>query len=164
VTAETQVTIEEIDEKSPHLETVIALGDANKKTLGFFTEGAFRKSARDRVILIALNPQKNCIGYLLYRPVRRSNIIVIVHLCVDPAYRGRGVTKQLVNSLSQKTQNFYGIQLKCRRDYGIDECGKHWVLFLSTIDLEEVRRVNCLLFGGWITVIQLYFLKLLHNN
>jgi GNAT superfamily N-acetyltransferase len=120
VTAEIQVTIEEIDEKSPHLETVIALGDANKKTLGFFTEGAFRKSARDRVILIALNPQKNCIGYLLYRPVRRSNIIVIVHLCVDPAYRGRGVTKQLVNSLSQKTQNFYGIQLKCRRDYGID--------------------------------------------
>lgn len=120
MTAQTQVTIEEIDETSPHLETVIALGDANKKTLGFFTEGAFRESARERVILIALNPQKNCIGYLLYRPVRRSNIIVIVHLCVDPAYRGRGVTKQLVNSLSQKTQNFYGIQLKCRRDYGID--------------------------------------------
>ena len=120
MTAQTQVTIEEIDETSPHLETVIALGDANKKTLGFFTEGAFRKSARERVILIALNPQKKCIGYLLYRAVRRSNIIVIVHLCVDPAYRGRGVTKQLVNSLSQKTQNFYGIQLKCRRDYGID--------------------------------------------
>jgi len=120
VTAQTQVTIEEIDETSSHLETVIALGDANKKTLGFFTEGAFRESARAGVILIALNPQKNCIGYLLYRPVRRSNIIVIVHLCVDPAYRGRGVTKQLVNSLSQKTQNFYGIQLKCRRDYGID--------------------------------------------
>ena len=120
MTAQTQVTIEEIDETSPHLETVIALGDANKKTLGFFTEGAFRESARAGVILIALNPQKNCIGYLLYRPVRRSNIIVIVHLCVDPAYRGRGVTKQLVNSLSQKTQNFYGIQLKCRRDYGID--------------------------------------------
>ena len=52
--------------------------------------------------------------------MRRSNIIVIVHLCVDPAYRGRGVTKQLVNSLSQKTQNFYGIQLKCRRDYGME--------------------------------------------
>lgn len=120
MTAQTQVTIEEIDETSPHLKTVIALGDANKKTLGFFTEGAFRESARERVILIALNPQKNCIGYLLYRPVRRSNIIVIVHLCVEPAYRGRGVTKQLVNSLSQKTQNFYGIQLKCRRDYGID--------------------------------------------
>lgn len=120
VTAETQVTIEEIDETSPHLETVIALGDANKKTLGFFTEGAFRESARNRVILIALNPQKNCIGYLLYRPVRRSNIIVIVHLCVNPAYRGQGVTKKLVNFLSQKTQNFYGIKLKCRRDYGID--------------------------------------------
>ena len=120
MTAETQVTIEEIDETSPHLETVIALGDANKKTLGFFTEGAFRESARNRVILIALNPQKNCIGYLLYRPVRRSNIIVIVHLCVNPAYRGQGVTKKLVNFLSQKTQNFYGIKLKCRRDYGID--------------------------------------------
>jgi predicted GNAT family acetyltransferase len=120
MTAETQVTIEEIDETSPHLETVIALGDANKKTLGFFAEGAFRESARERVILIALNSQKNCIGYLLYRPVRRSNIIVIVHLCVNPAYRGRGVTKNLVNFLSQKTQNFYGIKLKCRRDYGID--------------------------------------------
>ena len=144
-----QITIQEIDHTSPHLETVIALGDANKKTLGFFTEGAFRESARDRVILIALNPQKNCIGYLLYRPVRRSNIIVMVHLCVDPAYRGRGVTKQLVNSLSQKTQNFYGIQLKCRRDYGID---RMWETlgFIPLNDLPGRSKEGKLLTVWWL--------------
>jgi GNAT superfamily N-acetyltransferase len=120
MTKNIQITIQEIDHTSPHLETVIALGDAHRKTLGFLPEGAFRERARERVILIALDSQKNCIGYLLYRQVGRSNIVVIVHLCVEPSWRGQGVTKKLVNYLSQKTQNYYGIKLKCRRDYGID--------------------------------------------
>ncbi|HSF75505.1 MAG TPA: GNAT family N-acetyltransferase, partial [Microcoleus sp.] len=121
MTAETQVTIEAIDHTSPHLQTVIALGDANKKTLGLLPRDAFTEYAIKRTILVAIDPDKNCIGYLLYRKVIRKHAIVIVHLCIDPSWRGKDVAKKLVNYLSQKTQDFYRLELKCRRDYGIDE-------------------------------------------
>ncbi|MGK7904396.1 MAG: hypothetical protein AB4352_23930 [Hormoscilla sp.] len=42
MTALPQITIEVIDERSPYLPAVIALGDAHKKTLSFFPEGATR--------------------------------------------------------------------------------------------------------------------------
>ncbi|MBD1890625.1 hypothetical protein NDI44_27590 [Trichocoleus sp. DQ-A3] len=47
--------IEVIDEKSPHLQTVIALGDANKKTLGFLGHTAFIDHARRGNIFVALD-------------------------------------------------------------------------------------------------------------
>jgi GNAT superfamily N-acetyltransferase len=120
MTKDIQISIEEIDHTSPHLQTVIALGDASRKTLGFLPEGAFYEQARHRLIIVAIDPEQNCIGYLLYRKVRRRNAIVIVHLCVNPSWRGKDIAKKLVNYLSQKTQDFYRLELKCRRDYGID--------------------------------------------
>ena len=120
MTAETQVTIEAIDHTSPHLQTVIALGDANKKTLGLLPRDAFVEYAIKRMILVAIDAEQNCIGYLLYRKAIRKHAIVIVHLCVNPSWRSKDVAKKLVNYLSQKTQDFYRIELKCRRDYGID--------------------------------------------
>ena len=120
MTENTQLKIEAIDDKSPHLKTVIALGRANKATLGLFPDEAFAGHAARRQILVALTPEEKCIGYLLYRSVRRDNIIVIVHLCVEPSWRGRGVARMLVNHLSLNTQEYYGIKLKCRCDYEID--------------------------------------------
>jgi hypothetical protein len=67
MTEEIQVTIEAIDDKSPHLQTVIELGDANKATLSFFPEGAFRTHAARRQIIVALDPQAGCIGYATRR-------------------------------------------------------------------------------------------------
>ncbi|MEG5138107.1 MULTISPECIES: GNAT family N-acetyltransferase [unclassified Microcoleus] len=120
MTKNIQITIEAIDHTSPHLQTVIALGDANKKTLGLLPRDAFIEYAIKRTILVAIDPDKNCIGYLLYRKAIRKHAIVIVHLCINPSWRGKDVAKKLVNYLSQKTQDFYRIELKCRRDYGID--------------------------------------------
>lgn len=111
----------EIDEKSPHLQAVIKLGDANTKTLGHLSYDTFFDYAKRGQIIIALDPKENFIGYLMYRKVRRSNHLVIVHLCVAESSRGRGLTRTLVNYLSQRHQDFYGIKLKCRRDYGLDE-------------------------------------------
>ncbi|MEQ9669404.1 hypothetical protein [Coleofasciculus sp. G2-EDA-02] len=36
-----QVKIKVIDDQSPHLPTIIELGDANQATLSFFPKGAF---------------------------------------------------------------------------------------------------------------------------
>ncbi|WP_293108686.1 GNAT family N-acetyltransferase [Moorena sp. SIOASIH] len=125
MTQEIQLQIETIDEKSLHLRTVKALGRADAKTLGHFPEGAFDQHALSRQILVALTPEKKCTGYLLYRKVRRHNIIVIVHLCIEPSWRGNGIARKLVNYLSQNTQDFYGIKLKCRRDYGLEKMWSH---------------------------------------
>jgi len=53
-----------IDEKSPYLENVIELGDANSKTLGFLPEAAFRKFANKKQILVAQDDTEK------FRPVR----------------------------------------------------------------------------------------------
>ncbi|NEO81702.1 MAG: GNAT family N-acetyltransferase [Moorea sp. SIO4G3] len=125
VTQKIELQIETIDEKSLHLRTVKALGRAHATTLGHFPEGAFDQHALTRQILVALTPEKKCTGYLLYRKVRRHNIIVIVHLCIEPSWRGKGIARKLVNYLSQNTQDFYGIKLKCRRDYELHKMWSH---------------------------------------
>lgn len=119
--SKTQINIQVIDEKSPHLQTVISLGDANKATLGFFPEGAFIRHAALRQIIVSLDSQLGCIAYLLYR--QSYDRITIVHLCVDAAYRGKGVARELVNYLRKITQEYSGIGLTCRRDY---EISKMW--------------------------------------
>ncbi|MFZ5633102.1 MAG: GNAT family N-acetyltransferase [Bacillota bacterium] len=107
--------IKPIDNNSPHLIAVKALWRSNSDTLGYFPDGAFNDHAKRRQIIIALDKQKNCIGYLLYR-VSRGRII-IVHLCVEISWRNKGIAKALVDYLRQTTKQFYGIGLWCRRDF-----------------------------------------------
>lgn len=119
MTAEIQLKIEAIDHTSPHLSTVMALGRANKQTLGFLRDSAFVDYAKCQGILVALNPQGVCIGYVMYR--RPHQQITIAHLCVDPAWRGNNVAKRLVDYLSQTNRELYGIGLWCRRDYKVSK-------------------------------------------
>jgi len=120
MTQEIQVTIEAIDDKSPHLQTVKALWRASSKTLGRFPKGAFAERAAHRQILVALAPQLGCIGYLLYR--HSYDRITIVHLCIARSHQGQGVARLLIDQLKQITKEKYsGIGLHCRRDYGLEE-------------------------------------------
>ena len=87
----------------------------NAKTLGFFPKGAFEEHAKLRRIIVALESDGNCLGYLLFRIGRgRASI---VHLCVSDAARGKGVARLLVDRLKQETKSLEGIGLYCRRDY-----------------------------------------------
>ncbi|MBD2455380.1 GNAT family N-acetyltransferase [Nostoc sp. FACHB-87] len=117
MTKDSPIKIEEIDDKSPHLPKVIELWSPNRGTLGFFPKGAFADSAKKRQILVALDPQVGCVGYLLYR--HSHNRITIVHLCVDREHQNKKVARLLVNQLKKITQEYRGIGLHCRRDYGL---------------------------------------------
>lgn len=121
MTEETQVIIEAIDDKSPHLQTVIALGDANKATLGFLSEGTFQEHATRRQIIVALSPQAEFLGYLLYGVARSYNRIRLTHLCISPSHQGKGITRKLVEHLTNITKEYSGIGLTCRRDYQLEE-------------------------------------------
>ncbi|MEH2062606.1 MAG: GNAT family N-acetyltransferase [Nostoc sp.] len=115
---DSQIKIEEINDRSPHLPAVIKLWGMNRTTLGFFPKGAFADHAKNRQILVALDPQAGCIGYLLYR--HSYDRITIVHLCVDGEHQNKKVARLLVNHLKQITQEKYtGIGLNCRRDYDL---------------------------------------------
>ncbi|MEO8891516.1 MAG: GNAT family N-acetyltransferase, partial [Coleofasciculaceae cyanobacterium] len=120
MTEEIQITIESIDENSPYLQSVISLGDANKATLSFFPEGAFRKHAAKNQIVVAIDSQFRCIGYLLYGASCRYNRITIIHLCITLSSKGKGIARRLVDFLIQITQKYSGIGLTCRRDYQLE--------------------------------------------
>ena len=121
MTAEIQLKIEAIDESSPHLQDVIKLGDANKKTLGFLPHTAFINHAKKGNIFVALDSQGRCIGYGLYEYTRRHNRHRLVHLCVAPEHRGQGIAKFLIDYLKQITKESTGIGLHCREDFNLEK-------------------------------------------
>lgn len=115
---ESSIKIEEIDNTSSHLDTVKELWRLNSATLGFFPKGAFAERAKKRQILVALDPEAGCVGYLLYR--ESYDRITIVHLCVNKEHQNKKVARLLVKHLKQITQEKYrGIGLHCRRDYNL---------------------------------------------
>ncbi len=111
----------EVDLGTPQFEDVKALGRAQAALLGFFPDGAFEDAARRKQIL-ACSVAGQIVGYLLYRN-SRGNSLAIVHLCVSPAFRGRGVAKFLVAGLRGIAKPYRGIGLACRRDY---EANRIW--------------------------------------
>ena len=113
--------IELIGENSAYLTSVKELWHRNRKTLGYFPEGAFKEHAAMGCLLVAHTNQGDLLGYLLYRVVRKGGIwpqAVIVHLCVDDEHRGKGIARALVEKLRSITKDpFLRIELSCRRDY-----------------------------------------------
>ena len=101
--------------------SVKKLWRANSATLGFFPDDAFAEYAARKQIVVALDSERNCVGYLLYRASYMT--ITIVHLCVDSKNRHKGVARALVDYLKQITKESKGIRMRCRRDY---EANKVW--------------------------------------
>ncbi len=76
----------QIDERPDLLPEVIALGKANRATLGFLPEGAFiDHTARGWILVVPDAEGDELLGYLLYRVVQDK--ATITHLCVGGAGR-----------------------------------------------------------------------------
>jgi GNAT superfamily N-acetyltransferase/predicted nucleic acid-binding protein len=115
----TQLKIQTIDHNSEHLKTVMVLGRSNSSRLGQMPDGGFNDYAARRQIIVAVDSNEQCVGYLMYRIVNRQTAR-IVHLCVDKKRRSQGIARQLVKYLRQQTKDLYGIDLWCRRDYQVN--------------------------------------------
>ena len=96
---------------------VIALGNKHSSTLGFMPDGGFLDHAQKECIILAHNGQELA-GYLMFREAPRQQRISIVHLCVKEGFRGKNITRLLLDTLRDKYKYAYnGISLSCRTDY-----------------------------------------------
>ncbi|NVB42340.1 GNAT family N-acetyltransferase [Pseudenhygromyxa sp. WMMC2535] len=96
---------------------VVVLGDRFRQKLGLFPREALREKALAGELFVACESEK-LVGYLLFRVSRRHpRRATIIHLCVEPSCRGRGIARALVGELVARTRDLDGIRLSCRRDY-----------------------------------------------
>lgn len=100
------------------LEAAISLWKKNRRTLGFFPEGAFEHHAHNNWIIYLLDGNE-VKGYLLYRFAKYR--VAIAHLCVSEDVRGYGGGRVLFNALKDIVDdgNCRGVEVRCRSDYEI---------------------------------------------
>lgn len=95
---------------------VIALASGGKDTLGFLTDSGFRDRAR-KATLVAACRGATAVGYVMYD--LRARDAKIVQLCVDPAARGCGVARFLIDAVMQRHPDHRRLTLRCRADYAV---------------------------------------------
>jgi GNAT superfamily N-acetyltransferase len=128
-----------------HLEQVKTLGMKNTKTLGLFPPAAFDDYARRGGVLVAVAPNGNCVGYILFSTA--NDRATIFHLCVDDGQRNKGLGRLLVDALATRTKHLRGLILKCRRDY---DANKIWPrLGFHALNLTPGRRKAGSLLVTW---------------
>lgn len=113
------IAIVSIDKDQDLLPEVIALGDSQRKFLGFLPEGAFADFARRGWILLAKTAANAVVGYAAYRMTQNAECH-LVHLCVDPDCRNEGIGTKLLTELKRRTSSLYRVILRCRRDYKLE--------------------------------------------
>lgn len=96
-------------------ESVIALADQNKATLGLMPAGAIRALAERGDVLTAVDASGALAGYAMFSIAHGR--VRLIHLCVSPAHRGNRVGQSLVRRLADDHSDLAGIVLKCKREY-----------------------------------------------
>jgi GNAT superfamily N-acetyltransferase len=104
------------DEES--LGQVVALGDFSRRTLGFLPRVAFLQAADSGTLLAAIRDGQ-VLGYALYSLPRQ--VVRLTHLCVSEDARGQGIARRLVEAISERHADRFGVTLKCRKDYPANE-------------------------------------------
>lgn len=110
-----EINILEVEPTGDLVDDVIRLGNGPaKRTLGHLPDQGFIDRARRGTLLAAVEGDQ-ILGYLLYDLPRQE--VKLVHLCVAPQARGKGIARQLVEETSKKHADRQRIALWCRDDY-----------------------------------------------
>jgi ribosomal protein S18 acetylase RimI-like enzyme/predicted nucleic acid-binding protein len=105
----------EVDPETKLLGDVVELANGPaKRTLGFLPDEGFAERARKGNLLAAIEGE-SLLGYVLFDLPGRD--VKIVHLCVSPQARCRGVARALVEDLSRRHADRIRLVLSCRHDY-----------------------------------------------
>lgn len=102
---------------NPLLQKVINLGKKNSQTLGLMPKDAYIQQARRKCIVVAFSNDE-VLGFCLFRTTETKNRISITQLCVKQEYRGKGISKLLLDCVRDKYKLlFSGMLVSCREDY-----------------------------------------------
>ncbi len=116
----------DIDENSEFVPDIIALGDKNKQTLGFFPEEVFRKFFESKKAFAAVKDGKLA-GYILWAKNNRLNSVTITHFCISPEFRGHKVSDELFAQFKGKVKGLCSkIRISCRQDEIYAPARKLW--------------------------------------
>lgn len=100
----------------------IALGDKNKRTLGFLPHKVYEQASAAGTLL-AVVEHGQVLAYALYSLPRQ--VVRLTHLCVSGDARGRGLARILITAISERHADRFGITLKCRNDYDVNSVWPH---------------------------------------
>ncbi|WP_158221140.1 GNAT family N-acetyltransferase [Kineosporia sp. R_H_3] len=103
------------------IQAAIELGNTCKLTIGQLPFAVYRECAAGGTLLLA-RKSESLIGYALYQLAKGR--VRLVHLCVAPSARGKGVARLMVEEISSRHAELLGISARCRRDYDI---GAVWI-------------------------------------
>ncbi len=98
------------------VQEAIRLGNGARSTLGHLPYSAYYDAASKGTLLLAYVDDRP-VGYALYALARGR--VRLTHLCVDPAYRGKGIARHLVERISERHSDHLGIAVHCRQDYDL---------------------------------------------
>ena len=112
--AREEYAIQVVGINSLALSQVKALAKKNSATLGFLPDGAVDAYA-ERERILAATSQDVVVGYVIYRVSHMR--AVLVHLCTDERYRGKGIAGQLFRGVVDRTTGLHGILANTRRDF-----------------------------------------------
>jgi ribosomal protein S18 acetylase RimI-like enzyme len=108
-----EITLAKLDQ----LDDIYKLWGTNRATLGLMPRDAFIDSIKKNWVIIS-KEDGFITAYLLFRFTNRNQTLSIVHLCVDKAFRGKGLSSKLIDKLVELYKSSArGIKLSCRSDY-----------------------------------------------
>jgi ribosomal protein S18 acetylase RimI-like enzyme/predicted nucleic acid-binding protein len=96
------------------LAEAIVLGNEDKRTLGFLPHQAYEQACVNGTLIAAVE-NGHVLAYALYSLPRQ--VVRLTHLCVSSEARGRGLARLLIETISQRHADRFGITLKCRNDF-----------------------------------------------
>ena len=143
-----EVTLVRTVSESALFDAVQSLGDANRKTTGLLPTAAWVDYAGRGHLLAAVRTSApdSPLGYIAYRLPRDE--VVIAHLVVGDASRGKGIARTLVDHVSNENAERRGVAAQCRRDWPAHAMWPH-LGFVPRGDRPGRSREGSLLTRWW---------------
>ncbi|MDJ0356324.1 GNAT family N-acetyltransferase [Paenarthrobacter sp. PH39-S1] len=104
--------------KESDLDAIVILGNRYKRYLGLLPPEAISNAIAAGHVIGAFEAT-SLIGYTLFDLPYAD--IRLVHLCIAPEGRRRGVARRLIDEIAIRHSDRQGIRLKCRHDYEANE-------------------------------------------
>ncbi|GAB4528674.1 MAG: hypothetical protein Kow0063_05040 [Anaerolineae bacterium] len=121
------------------IDAIKALADAHRRELGFVRRPALIESINRQEIIVMQN-SRDVIGFVEYHH-RKDDQTTLYHICVEPAYRRRGVGRLLIEALQEEARRYgkHMIRIRCPANLPANQFYRRLGCFLRGKELGKKR-------------------------